>query len=295
VSSQVNSRMDVGDLPWGSHLCLFYETIRDLLDILVPYFKAGLENNESCLWVIPEPETVEEARIALQRHIPDIDRYLRDGAIEIRLQQDWYLKEGGWNFERGIERFHEKLQQALAHGYIGLRVNGSSAWLQREQPDEFRTYEAALDAAVANQRLIILCTFPLAQTTAADLLDVAESHLFVGAMRNGRCQVLETPELRLAKREISTFSSELVDAVRKGALRPFPRTPAEATASLLTPREQEVLGWVAQGKSAWEIGQILNIAKRTVDEHVANAIKKLNAVNRVQAIAIAVRDGIIQL
>jgi DNA-binding NarL/FixJ family response regulator len=39
----------------------------------------------------------------------------------------------------------------------------------------------------------------------------------------------------------------------------------------------------------------LNIAKRTVDEHVANAIKKLNAVNRVQAIAIAVRDGIIQL
>jgi DNA-binding CsgD family transcriptional regulator len=181
----------------------------------------------------------------------------------------------------------------LARGYIGLRVNGSSAWLQRERPDAFRTYETALDAAVAGQRLIVLCTFPLMQTTATDLLDVAESHLFVGAMRNGRCQILETPELRLAKREISTLSSELVDAVKKGALRPFPHS--EAAASLLTPREREVLGWVAQGKSAWEIGQILNIAKRTVDEHVANAIKKLNAVNRVQAIAIAVRDGIIQL
>lgn len=56
-----------------------------------------------------------------------------------------------------------------------------------------------------------------------------------------------------------------------------------------------MLGWVARGKSAWEIGQILNITKRTVDEHVANAVRKLDAVNRVQAIAIAVRDGIIDV
>jgi LuxR family quorum sensing-dependent transcriptional regulator len=58
----------------------------------------------------------------------------------------------------------------------------------------------------------------------------------------------------------------------------------------LTPREREVLTWVAQGKSAWEIGEILNIAKRTVDEHVRTACRKLGAVNRTQAVAIAMRD-----
>jgi len=58
----------------------------------------------------------------------------------------------------------------------------------------------------------------------------------------------------------------------------------------LTPREREVLTWVAQGKSAWEIGEILNIAKRTVDEHVRTACRKLDAVNRTQAVAIAMRD-----
>src|SRR3977135_2824524 len=42
----------VGDVPWGTHFCHFYETKEDLLDILVPYFKAGLENNESCVWVV---------------------------------------------------------------------------------------------------------------------------------------------------------------------------------------------------------------------------------------------------
>ena len=36
----------VGDVPWGTHVCHFYETKQDLLDTLVPYFKAGLESKE---------------------------------------------------------------------------------------------------------------------------------------------------------------------------------------------------------------------------------------------------------
>jgi LuxR family quorum sensing-dependent transcriptional regulator len=64
---------------------------------------------------------------------------------------------------------------------------------------------------------------------------------------------------------------------------------------VLTPRENEVLRWVAKGKSAWEIGEILNITKRTVDEHVQTAIRKLGAMNRTHAVAIAFRDGLIEL
>ncbi len=63
----------------------------------------------------------------------------------------------------------------------------------------------------------------------------------------------------------------------------------------LTSREIEVLTWVARGKSAWEIGEILNIAKRTVDEHVQTAVRKVGAVNRAHAVAIAVRDHIISI
>jgi LuxR family quorum sensing-dependent transcriptional regulator len=61
----------------------------------------------------------------------------------------------------------------------------------------------------------------------------------------------------------------------------------------LTGREREVLTWAAQGKSAWEIGKILNIVKRTVEEHTQNATRKLGAVSRTHAIVIALRDKII--
>jgi DNA-binding CsgD family transcriptional regulator len=51
---------------------------------------------------------------------------------------------------------------------------------------------------------------------------------------------------------------------------------------ILTPREREVLGWVARGKSAAGVAEILNIAKRTVDEHVQTAIHKLGAAKRTR-------------
>lgn len=63
----------------------------------------------------------------------------------------------------------------------------------------------------------------------------------------------------------------------------------------LTAREIEVLSWVARGKSAWEIGEILHIAKRTVDEHVQTAVRKMGAVNRTHAVALAIRDRVVSI
>jgi LuxR family quorum sensing-dependent transcriptional regulator len=56
-----------------------------------------------------------------------------------------------------------------------------------------------------------------------------------------------------------------------------------------------VLAWVARGKSAREIAEILRITKRTVDEHVQTAARKLEALNRTHAVAIALRDRIIEI
>ena len=62
----------------------------------------------------------------------------------------------------------------------------------------------------------------------------------------------------------------------------------------LTPREREILTWVAHGKSTWEIGEVLHISSRTVKEHIKHLCPKLGAVTRTQAVMIAVRDKIIQ-
>ena len=71
--------------------------------------------------------------------------------------------------------------------------------------------------------------------------------------------------------------------------------PIRTKSASLTAREVEVLTWVARGKSAWEIGEILHITKRTVDEHVRTAVRKLGAVNRTHAVALALRDRVIDV
>jgi PAS domain S-box-containing protein len=61
----------------------------------------------------------------------------------------------------------------------------------------------------------------------------------------------------------------------------------------LTPRENEILKWIMQGKNSWEISAIINISESTVKYHIDRAMKKLGAVNRTHAVAIAMRNDLL--
>jgi DNA-binding CsgD family transcriptional regulator len=65
------------------------------------------------------------------------------------------------------------------------------------------------------------------------------------------------------------------------------------TKARLAHRELQTLEWCSRGKTNWEIGQILNISERTVEHHIASAVRKLNCATRAQAVAQAVRERLI--
>ena len=68
--------------------------------------------------------------------------------------------------------------------------------------------------------------------------------------------------------------------------------PAQlSTQRRLTIRERDCLSWAAEEKTDWEISKILSIAEGTVDIHLSRARGKLNASNRAQAVALAIRSG----
>jgi DNA-binding CsgD family transcriptional regulator len=252
----------LGDMPWGTHVCMFYESKDDLLDILVPYFSAGLESNEFCIWAPSEPLTLEEARTALSRRIPAFDQHLAAGNMEIVPGREWYLKGGRFGLKRIIGTWHEKLRGALVKGYDGMRVSGNAFWLHSNHWSDFCDYERALGKSIEGLPMVVLCTYPMVLSGAAEVLEVAQAHQLAVALRNGNWAAVES-------------------------------VPIKARDRPLTPREREVLWWAARGKSASQIGEVLHITKRTVDEHTQNAIRKLGAANRTQAVAIALRERLI--
>jgi C4-dicarboxylate-specific signal transduction histidine kinase len=199
----------VGDVPWGTHFFMFYETKEDLLDTLVPYFKAGLEAGELCLWAVSEPLTEEEARTAMRKAAPEFDRYLADRSIEIVRGKQCYYPGGVLDLQRALRTWAEKADSALTRGYAGLRISASTAWLERKDWQAFCDYENEVNHSINNWRMTALCTYPLAGSTAAEILDVTRTHQFAIARRNNGWEMVETSELKHAKSEIQRLNDEL--------------------------------------------------------------------------------------
>ncbi len=205
----------VGDIPWGTHFCLFYDTKADLLETLVCYCKAGLQSQEFCLWVVAPPVTREDALEALRQAVPSFDSYLPEGGIEIVPARDWYLPDGTFDLNRVIAGWNETLRRASARGYVGVRVTGDTAWLERKHWKDFCEYEDALNESITNQRLAVLCTYPLASCGAQEILDVVRTHEFAVTKRRGSWDVIETAGYKKAKTEIKRLNEELEQRVKE--------------------------------------------------------------------------------
>ena len=61
----------------------------------------------------------------------------------------------------------------------------------------------------------------------------------------------------------------------------------------LSPREREVLQWAADGKTAWETAQLLGVSERAIRLYTENAMNKLRAKTKTQAVAIAVKNDML--
>ena len=73
-------------------------------------------------------------------------------------------------------------------------------------------------------------------------------------------------------------------------LRPL-GAPRPAGGGKLSAREREVLRMLAQGATASEVARTLFLSRATVATHVRNAMVKLGAHTRIEAVVIALRDG----
>lgn len=187
-----NSGIDIiGDVSWGTHFCQFYQTKENLTDILIPYLKAGLENNELCIWIISQPLEVEEAKTVLKKAVPDLDIYLEKGQIEITPCFDWYMEKGIFDSQKALNSLAEKIDQSLASGYDGLRFVEDICWLEKESWNEFANYEKRLDSIKGKHPVIALCTYSLDTYSATDIIDIVANHQFALSKKEGKWEKME--------------------------------------------------------------------------------------------------------
>ncbi|MFC5833205.1 response regulator [Nonomuraea insulae] len=143
----------------------------------------------------------------------------------------------------------------------------------------------AADPELRGTRIVVVTTFAVDEYVFAALQAGASGFVLKDSAPD---------ELVNAVRVVAAGEALLSPAITRKVIGLFGRHGAEPVEGLetLTPRERELVAWVATGRSNEEIARELTISPDTVRTHVSRAMVKLHARDRAQLVVFAMRAGL---
>lgn len=164
----------IGKVPWGNHFCHFFRTRQDLIESLVPYFQAGLLNEERCIWGCGDPLSIDQAKAALAMELPDLERYLTEDRLVLFDHEEWYRSCG----QDPLPLLLEEEKKTLAMGLKGLRCGGNCSWIGPDDAAGVMNYEGSISRAIRNRQILALCSYNIQEGSASEALDAMRRHDF---------------------------------------------------------------------------------------------------------------------
>ncbi len=202
-----------------------------------------------------------------------------------------------------VDRDWDTFVESATHAWLGWPDGDSgrlaAEWFRgattpavaREVFREFSGVDVTAEAARVRVPALVL------HRRDAQVIPLRVSEELVAALPNGRLRIVEGSSASLFFEGPESMVRAILDFVADRPSEPTARDgaapePAPAGPSGLTPRELEVLRLVAQGGSNAEIASALDLSIHTVERHVANIYRKIDARGRADATAYAVRRGL---
>ena len=164
----------VTTIPYGIHMCHFYETRAELAAALVPYFVAGLKKQERCIWVTAAPLDAAAAATELRKAGLNVGALTRSGALVISDAASFFA-----NVRMGsevVELWMDEERRALAAGYAGLRVTGNTNFVPAAAWSKFMDYEELMNQACPERRIVALCSYLRERCGATEIAETVQRH-----------------------------------------------------------------------------------------------------------------------
>jgi len=176
----------------GEHFCVVFHSKAELLELVVPFIKTGLEDHEFCIWITGDPITEKEAFEALDVALPDAHRFLAAKQLEIVPSTQWYLRGGTFDMDTVLESWMYRARRADADGFAGIRITGTPAWLQTEEDwSQFGRYEETVHRRIRSENILALCTYPTWICQGKKVLNTLKCHSSALLSDNGEWRRLE--------------------------------------------------------------------------------------------------------
>lgn len=190
--------------PPTNHTSLFYRNHEEYLDVIIPFLKAGLENNEFCFWILPHTLKLKNAKIHLRRSIEDLDDYFAKGQLMIGDYKEFYLKDEFFSWRQSIENITDMVKNALEKGFKRIRITGDGSWaVDSGHWFNFLRYEKEVNKALESYKIKAICSYSIAKLDLRNLCEIGITHQLSLANLAGNWNRIETDQLAGIRRVLS--------------------------------------------------------------------------------------------
>jgi DNA-binding NarL/FixJ family response regulator len=198
-----------------------------------------------------------------------------------------------------IERDWDTFVESIAHAWLGWGIDAEQGrlaadWFRTAVTPEIAraTLRSASAIDVTAELARVRCPALVLHRRDAEVIPLAMSEELVAGLPDARLTVLEGRSASLFFENTDAVVREIVEFVVGPRRDRVARRPTAIANPGLTPRELDVLRLIATGESNASIAADLGLSVHTVERHVANLYRKIDARGRADATAFAIRRGI---
>lgn len=169
--------LGVGDsqVPLGTHIACWYRTPEEKFSTLRDYLKAGIQEGQLCMCLIPAEE-VEEFTASLS---PGMAVAAKGGRLQIGASDDFYFKNKKFHPNKLIGSYPDLVRNAKQNGFHSIRAAGEIPWriLAQMSMPTFFAYEERLNADFFDLFPVIgLCLFDMTRFGTEWTLGILRTH-----------------------------------------------------------------------------------------------------------------------
>lgn len=163
-----------------SHICAFFDSREEQYEVLLPYFREGLDNNEEVVTIL-ESYTHPDHYARLSAAGMPLRETIASGQLKVLASESTYLKGSTFASERMFNMLEQVLVNAQNGPYGAVRTCGDMEWALRNLPgtDQLMEYEARVNLLTSKYDCTLLCVYDINRFSGRAVADVLASHSHV--------------------------------------------------------------------------------------------------------------------
>ncbi len=162
------------------HICGFFDSKEQQYEVIMPYIKEGLDNNEKVINILEGHRHKEHCGCLSNNGIPLAGK-LATGQLEVLASEKTYYEGGSFAAKKMYEMLENTLISAKRAGYDSVRACGDMVWALKNLPgtDELLEYEASLNLLTPKHSCSLICMYDVNSFSSSALHDILLTHPYV--------------------------------------------------------------------------------------------------------------------